>query len=48
MGLSYDQSVIQAVFAKRYGCDAELTSILVFATFITSIITMIMMVFLLG
>lgn len=41
-------AALTAVFAKRYGCDAELTSILVFATFITSIITMIMMVFLLG
>ena len=41
-------AALTAVFAKRYGCDAELTSILVFATFITSILTMIMMVFLLG
>jgi predicted permease len=41
-------AALTAVFARRYGCDAELTSILVFATFITSILTIIMMVFLLG
>lgn len=40
-------AAMTAVFAKRYGCDAELTSILIFATFISSCITMIMMVFLL-
>lgn len=38
-------AAMTAVFAKRYGCDAELTSILIFATFISSCITMIMMVF---
>ncbi|OYT14345.1 MAG: hypothetical protein B6I19_00305 [Bacteroidetes bacterium 4572_114] len=41
-------AAMTAVFAKRYGCDAELTSILVFATFISSCITMIMMVVLLN
>lgn len=40
-------AAMTAVFAKKYGCDAELTSILIFATFISSIITMIMMVVLL-
>jgi predicted permease len=39
-------AAMTAVFAKRYGCDAELTSILIFATFISSCITMIMMVLL--
>ncbi len=41
-------AAMTAVFAKRYGCDAELTTILVFATFISSIFTVIMMIFLLG
>jgi len=41
-------AALTAVFAKRYGCDAELTTILVFATFISSILTVVMMVFLLG
>jgi len=41
-------AAMSAVFAKRYGCDAELTSILIFATFISSCITMIMMVILLN
>nr|NQU88857.1 AEC family transporter [Bacteroidota bacterium] len=41
-------AAMTAVFAKRYGCDAELTSILIFATFISSCITMIMMVVLLN
>jgi predicted permease len=45
---SMPTAALTAVFAKRYGCDAELTSILVFATFITSILTMIMILFLLG
>ena len=40
-------AAMTAVFAKRYGCDAELTSILIFATFISSCITMITMVLLL-
>lgn len=39
-------AAMTAVFAKRYGCDAELTSILVFATFVSSCITMVMMVLL--
>ena len=37
-----------AVFAKRYGCDAELSSLLVFATFLSSIFSMVLAVFLLG
>ncbi len=41
-------AAMTAVFAKRYGCDAELTSILIFATFISSCITMLMMVLLLN
>ena len=41
-------AAMTAVFAKRYGCDAELTTILLFATFISSILTVVMMVFLLG
>ena len=41
-------AAMTAVFAKRYGCDAELTSILIFATFISSCITMITMVILLN
>jgi predicted permease len=41
-------AAMTAVFAKRYSCDAELTSILVFTTFISSCITMIMMVILLN
>lgn len=41
-------AALTAVFAKKYGCDSELTTILVFATFISSIFTMVMMVFLLG
>lgn len=45
---SMPTAAMTAVFAKRYGCDAELTSILVFATFISSCITMIMMIILLN
>jgi len=41
-------AALTAVFAKRYGCDAELTTILIFATFISSIFTMIMMILLLN
>lgn len=41
-------AAMTAVFAKQYKCDAELTSILIFATFISSCITMIMMVVLLN
>lgn len=37
-----------AVFAKQYDCDAELGSILVFATFLSCLGTICMMVFLLG
>lgn len=41
-------AAMTAVFSKRYGCDTELTTILIFATFISSILTVVMMVFLLG
>ena len=41
-------AAMTAVFARRYGCDAELTSILVFATFISSVFTMIMIILLLS
>ena len=41
-------AALTAIFAKRYGCDAELTTILIFATFISSIFTMVMMIVLLG
>jgi predicted permease len=41
-------AALTAVFSKKYGCDTELTTILIFATFISSIFTIIMMVFLLG
>jgi len=41
-------AAITAVFSKRYGCDSELTTILIFATFISSILPVIMIVFLLG
>jgi len=40
-------AAMTAVFARKYGCDAELASILIFATFISSCITMIIMVLLL-
>jgi len=40
-------AALTAVFAKRYGCDAELTTTLIFATFISSIFTMVMMLLLL-
>jgi hypothetical protein len=40
-------AAMTAIFAKKYGCDAELTSILIFATFISSCITMVMMILLL-
>lgn len=45
---SMPTAALSAVFAKRYGCDAELTSILVFTTFISSILTIVTMVWLLG
>ena len=41
-------AALTAVFSKKYGCDIELTTILVFATFISSVFTMIMMILLLG
>jgi malate permease and related proteins len=37
-------AAMTAIFARKYGCDAELTSILVFATFISSCITMFGMI----
>lgn len=45
---SMPTAAMTAIFAKRFGDDADLTSILVFATFISSCLTMIMMVVLLG
>jgi predicted permease len=41
-------AAMTAIFSKRYGCDSELTTILIFATFVSSVLTVIMMVFLLG
>jgi predicted permease len=41
-------AAMTAIFAKRYGCDAELTTILIFATFVSSIGTVVMMVWLLN
>jgi predicted permease len=38
---SMPSAALAAVFAKRYKCDGELASILVFATFISSIFTII-------
>ena len=37
-----------AVFAKRYECDAELTSLLVFATFLSSVFSIVGVTYLLG
>lgn len=48
MEASMPTAALTAVFAKRYGCDAELTSILVFATFISSIFTMVTIIVLLA
>jgi predicted permease len=45
---SMPSATMAAVFAKRYGCDAELTSILVFATFISSLLTMMTVFIFLG
>ena len=45
---SMPTAALTAVFAKRYKCDSELTTILVFATFISSIFTMVMMIVLLS
>lgn len=41
-------AAMTAVFARKYGDDAELTSIVVFASFLTSCISMIMMLFVLN
>ncbi|MCF8228916.1 MAG: AEC family transporter [Bacteroidales bacterium] len=41
-------AAMTAVFAKKYGDDADLTSVLVFATFLSSCLTMFMMLILLG
>ena len=38
---SMPSAALAAVFAKRYNCDGELASILVFTTFISSILTII-------
>ena len=48
MEASMPTGAMTAVFARRYGCDAELTSILVFATFLSSIFTMIVIIVLLS
>ncbi|TSA29786.1 MAG: hypothetical protein D4R67_01575 [Bacteroidetes bacterium] len=40
-------AAMTAVFARKYNCDPELTSILIFATFISSCVTMVMMIVLL-
>jgi hypothetical protein len=40
-------AAMTAVYAKKYGCDAELTSILVIETFISSCSTMVLMLILL-
>jgi hypothetical protein len=45
---SMPTAALSAVFAKRYGCDAELTGILVFTTFVSSILTIVTMTWLLG
>lgn len=45
---SMPTAALSAVFAKRYGCDAELTGILVFTTFVSSILTIVSMTWLLG
>ncbi len=39
-------ATMAAIFAKQYGCDSELTTILIFATFISSFFTMVMMLWL--
>jgi len=41
-------AAMTAVFARKYGDDAELTSIVVFASFLTSCISMILMLFMLN
>lgn len=45
---SMPTAAMVAIFSKRYGCDTELTTILIFATFVSSILTMITMIVLLG
>jgi predicted permease len=45
---SMPTAAMTAIFAKKYGCDAELTTILIFATFISSCLTMFMMIILLA
>ena len=45
---SMPSAALAAVFSKRYGCDAELTAILVFATFISSMFTIITIIFFIG
>jgi len=45
---SMPSAALSAVFAKRYNCDAELASILVFATFISSIFTIISITLMVG
>ncbi|UBM62585.1 AEC family transporter [Candidatus Sulfidibacterium hydrothermale] len=44
---SMPSATMTAIFAKQYNCDSELTTILIFATFISSFFTMVMMVWLL-
>lgn len=41
-------AALTAIFAKRYGCDSELTTILIFATFLSSIGSIVAILFLLG
>lgn len=41
-------AALTAVFAKRYGCDAELTTILILATFVSSLGSIVAVVVLLG
>ncbi|NOX15574.1 MAG: AEC family transporter [Epsilonproteobacteria bacterium] len=43
---SMPTATMTAIFAKKYKCDSELTTILIFATFVSSFVTMVMMVWL--
>jgi predicted permease len=43
---SMPTATMTAIFAKQYKCDSELTTILIFATFVSSFVTMVMMVWL--
>ncbi len=43
---SMPTATMTAIFAKQYKCDSELTTILIFATFVSSFATMVMMVWL--